>query len=448
MPTPNHSTSINARRIAIDAIIRVIRDNLALELNPTHLATLPTRDRALAFEIATGTIRFLSLLDGILASCMERPPAKGRHFLWTVMRTALYQARWMRIPGRAAIHEAVEMIKTSPDQPRAGFVNALLRNAINVEPEVFLATITNPVSRLALAHAHPEWLVRRWWKQAGPSKTQQRLIAGNILAPLVLRANGLLTTPAELLASFGEHAVGCPQAPEGVMVSLSGNIETLPGYQAGLFAVQDGAAQWAARFVDPLPGEDILDVCAAPGGKTAHLAALAKGEARIWAVDRSAVRLQRLQETLIRLRIPNVEVITGDATDVNLLSGQTFHKVLADVPCTGTGVIRRHPDIKWRRTMVDPMKMAEAQQRILEVSAQRVVVGGLLVYAVCSLEPEESEEQIRLFLLNHPHWKRKPIDAQAYNLSPEVINAEGDFRTEPGWNNMDGFYIARLQRQN
>ncbi|MEO5332501.1 MAG: 16S rRNA (cytosine(967)-C(5))-methyltransferase RsmB [Magnetococcus sp. YQC-5] len=435
-------TVTSPRRIAVDGVVRVTRDALALELNPGHLSIMSVRDRALAFEIATGTVRYLSLLDALLTHCMPRPPALGRHFLWAVMRTALYQARWMRIPARAAIHEAVNLIKHSPDHARAGFVNAVLRNSVSVDQESVLAGIADPVERLATANAHPVWLVRRWIQQVGLEQTQKRLAAGNMQAPLVLRVNRLVTDPSTLLAALGGDGESC--WPDGIRVSRHGSVESLPGYQEGWFAVQDAAAQWASCFLDPQPGEDVLDVCAAPGGKTAHLAALAQGRARICAVDRSAVRLQRLHDTVSRLQVPGVEVIVGDATDPALLSGRMFHKVLLDVPCSGTGVIRRHPEIKWRRHADDPLVMAALQRQILAATAARVCHNGILVYAVCSMEPEEGEEQIRHFLAEHGDWERVKI------VHPElrdVINPEGEFRSEPGWGGMDGFFIARLRRR-
>ncbi|MBF0125710.1 MAG: 16S rRNA (cytosine(967)-C(5))-methyltransferase RsmB [Magnetococcales bacterium] len=432
----------NPRRIAVEAVVRVMRDGLALELNEAHLSVLEARDRALAMEIATGTLRHLSLLDALLSACMERPLPKGRHFLWGVLRTALYQARWLRIPARAAIHEAVELVKASPDRPRAGFVNALLRRAALLEPETILAGIGDGIARLAVETAHPEWLVRRWVDTVGLERTRQRLEAGNRPASLVLRANGLVMDQARLLAAVGGEAVG----PEGVRVE-SGSVEALPGYREGWFAVQDGAAQWVARLLRPQPGEALLDVCAAPGGKTAHLAALAQGQAAILAVDRSTTRLRRLQETMTRLGVPGVEVLAGDATDPELLSGRLFDKALADVPCTGTGVIRRHPDIKWRRTADDPVRMAALQQRILTATALRVRPGGVLVYAVCSLEPEEGEEQIGHFLASHPHWVRQPITLEE-GVPQGTITPDGDFHTEPGREGMDGFFVSRLKRQN
>ncbi|MBF0270890.1 MAG: 16S rRNA (cytosine(967)-C(5))-methyltransferase RsmB [Magnetococcales bacterium] len=437
----------NPRRLAAEAVTRVTRDGLALSLDDSRLAGLDPRDRGLALEIAAGTLRHLNLLDAILDSCMPRPLAKGRHFLRAVLRTALYQARFLRVPARAAIHEAVELVKDSPDRPKAGFVNALLRTATNVEPATILDRQTDPVDRLALEHAHPPWLTRRWWHSLGEEATRARLLANNTPPPLVLRVNRLKSDRNALLAALGTRGAPHPFAPDGMIVTPSGPVEALPGYREGWFAVQDAAAQWPARLLGPQPGEEILDLCAAPGGKTAQLADLTGNQARIHAVDNSPSRLKTLTENLTRLGIQQVTITAGDATQPDLLAGETFDKILADLPCTGTGVIRRHPEIKWRRQEEDPRRMAAIQQTILENCAHRLRPGGLLVYAVCSLEPEEGAERIREFLSTHPHWHRLPITPLEHPaLPPAAITPDGDLRFEPARDVMDGFFIARLKR--
>ncbi|MBF0294283.1 MAG: 16S rRNA (cytosine(967)-C(5))-methyltransferase RsmB [Magnetococcales bacterium] len=429
----------NPRRIAIEAVMRVMRDGLALEADAGRFAQLTGRDRALAMEIAAGTLRYFAIIDGVLRACMPRPLARGRHFLWAVLCTALYQARWMRIPVHAAVHEAVELVKNSPDRPKAGFVNAVLRQAVLVDPTGLWSGLADPAARLALELSYPEWLARRWVARIGEARTRARMEAGNREADLTLRVNTLVADRKV----FIDLTKGHPFGRDGVVVDSPGPIDEIAGYREGWFAVQDGAAQWAGRLLGPTAGEDILDLCAAPGGKTTHLAALAGGQARIYAVDRSEWRLRRLRENLERLRVPGVEVVVGDAVADDYLPGMTFDRVLVDAPCTGSGVIRRHPDIKWRRCAEDPARMAATQSRILEAAARRVRPGGVLVYAVCSLEPEEGEEQIAAFLAAHPDWRRQPVTV-AEGVPASVITAEKDFFTEPGWEGMDGFFISRL----
>ncbi|MBF0179240.1 MAG: 16S rRNA (cytosine(967)-C(5))-methyltransferase RsmB [Magnetococcales bacterium] len=432
----------NPRRSAIDAVVRVTRDGLALEPDAGFFGQLPARERGLAREIATGTLRFLSTIDALLLSCMPRPLARGRHFLWAVMRTAMYQARWMRIPVHAAVHEAVELVKNSPDRPKAGFVNAVLRQAVLVDPTGLWSGLQDPAARLSLELSYPEWLTRRWLARIGEERTRARMEAGNREADLTLRVNTLVADRD----FFIDFTNGRPFGRDGVVVDTPGPIEEIPGYREGWFAVQDGAAQWAGRLLGPAAGEEILDLCAAPGGKTTHLAALAGGKARIYAVDRSEVRLRRLRENLARLRVDGVEVVVGDAVADDYLPDMTFDRVLVDAPCTGTGVIRRHPEIKWRRGVEDPCRMAETQRRILESAARRVRPGGVLVYAVCSLEPEEGEDLIAAFLAAHPDWRRQPITVEE-GVPVQAITGEKDFFSEPGYEGMDGFFLSRLCRR-
>ncbi|MBF0212453.1 MAG: 16S rRNA (cytosine(967)-C(5))-methyltransferase RsmB [Magnetococcales bacterium] len=438
------SREFSARRLAAEAVARVSRDGLALSLDDPRSITLDPRERGLTLEIAAGTLRHRMLLDALLDSRMDRPLAKGRHFLRAVLQTALYQCLFLRIPSRAAIHQAVELVKASPDQARAGFVNALLRATATLDPQSLLARVSDPVERLALEYSHPLWMTRRWWNRLGAEATRARLEANNQSPPLVLRVNTLKIDRHTLLEALGARGQPHPHAPDGVIVEASGSIESLPGYGEGWFAVQDGAAQWPARLLDPQPGERILDLCAAPGGKTTQLVALSGGQAQVWAVDNSASRLKRLHESLQRLGIGPVTVIEGDAADPELLSGERFHKILADLPCTGTGVIRRHPEIKWRRQESDPGQMAEIQRNILENCASRLLPGGRLVLAVCSLEPEEGSEQIERFLEHHPQWRREAITGA--EGVPEAITPQGDLCFEPARQGMDGFFIARLRK--
>ncbi|MEO5345356.1 MAG: 16S rRNA (cytosine(967)-C(5))-methyltransferase RsmB, partial [Magnetococcus sp. YQC-9] len=446
MITASPTPPPNARRLATEAVQRVCRDGLALQFNSRQLEPLDLRDRHFALEIAAGTLRQLSLLDALLNACLDRPLAHNKHFTRAVLRTALYQARFLRVPARAAIHEAVELIKHSPDRALAGFVNAVLRAALRIEPETVLATIADPVTRLAVRYAHPAWLTARWYTYLGEAATEARLAANQQPGPLVLRAHTLTTDRERLLAALDGRGTPHPHAPDGIVLREADAIEALPGYGQGWFAVQDGAAQWPARLLDPRPGETILDACAAPGGKSAHLAALTGDQARIVALDNHAGRLKTLQENLERLNIHGVEVVEGDAANATQLNGRLFDKILADLPCSGTGVIRRHPEIKWRRRPEDPAGMAEVQKAILENLAERLRPGGLLVYAVCSLEPEEGIEQILAFLADHPEWQREPILATTPHLPASALTEEGDLRFEPALHDMDGFFIARLRK--
>ncbi|MBF0382132.1 MAG: 16S rRNA (cytosine(967)-C(5))-methyltransferase RsmB [Magnetococcales bacterium] len=443
---PTIATKSNPRLLAVEAVVRVARDKLPLALT-AQADLLQPRDRALAFEIAFGTMRYLSLLDAILASCIARPIANKRHFLRGVLRTALYQARYMRIPDRAAVNEAVEMLKLSPEKAHCGFVNAVLRKAVKVDPDKFISQIKDKTEALALEYAHPVWLVERWLKDEPHKLVVARLAANNTPPTLALRTNTLKIESSALLAALDSvGAQAAPNTPDAILLSSGGGVEELAGFSEGWFAVQDQAAQWVSRFLQPKSGEHILDACAAPGGKTAHLAALANGKIDITAVEKYPSRIKRLQDNLKRLQIDSVTIRQGDVSKTELLAGEMFDKILLDAPCSGTGIIRRHPEIKWRRKAQDIDNLVKEQRAILEAVAKVLRPGGVLLYATCSVESEENEKQIANFLANHKDWRRQPIEEQLDLVADELITKQGDFHVEPGQLGMDGFYAARLTR--
>jgi 16S rRNA (cytosine967-C5)-methyltransferase len=260
---------------------------------------------------------------------------------------------------------------------------------------------------------------------------------------LTIRVNTLATALEKCETVLAERLFArCAALPEAMTLRPGeGAVEKIPGYGNGWFAVQDQSAQWVALLLAPQAGEAILDACAAPGGKTAHLAALTGNQLRLTAVEKEVTRLPRLQENLQRLRVQGVEIIVGDAGDPALLGERRFDRALVDVPCSGTGVIRRHPEIKWRRQPEDLVRLVREQERILRAVAARVKVGGVMVYATCSLEPEENEQQVEHFLAAHPAWRR-------HESRPAGIpcDARGDLRVETGDEDRDGFYAAALVR--
>ena len=438
---------ISARRVALQAVLGTLRNGVSLDLGSSALK-LDSRDRALAFEIASGTLRHLATLDYLLKTCMPRPPSTNHFFLWAVLRTALYQVIYMRVPDRAAVYEAVEIIKNSRDKERASFVNAVLRKAISLDRKALIGVIVDPLEKLAVSSSHPVWLLREWWQSVGEESTRNRAYKGNQPAPLTLRANLLATTRSKLLEIFGESAQPCLYSPDGVVLSrASGAIEKIPGYANGWFVVQDQAAQLVSHWLNPQVGDRILDACSAPGGKASHLAALTQNGITLTLVEKDPERVVLMRANFKRLRVKGVEIRVGDAADATLLADRRFDRVLVDAPCTGTGVIRRHPEIKWRRSLQDVSKLANIQRRILNTVAERVVDGGVLIYATCSLQPRENQQQIKRFLSEHPEWQRKPIDADIERVPKESLTPEGDVQLEPGMEDMDGFYVARLQKQ-
>lgn len=419
-----------ARTLAVQALTQWEegRDHLEeiLEKHLRPLVGLERRERALAWQIALGVVRFRSLLDARLLLAMHAPLPAKRHFVWSALRAALFQAQFLRVPERAAIHEAVALVKESRESAMAGFANAVLRRAVTTP------LVVAP-GDLATAHAYPPWLVARWSGVLSESALLARLEAGNRIAPLTLHVNQRLMDRATLLMRLADAAIPAraAQSPGAILLEGRPVMEGLPGYREGHFFAQDQGAQQAVALLAPQAGESVLDACAAPGGKTAQL--LAIPGVRVTAVEKEPRRMARLKENLDRLTLLAGEdgpiLRLGDVATLPDLP--LFHKALVDAPCSGTGVIRRHPEIKWRLQAGAIPRLAAEQLRLLTAVARQVVAGGVVVYATCSLEPEENDGVVQAFLAAQPQF----AEAQRWQVEPG------------GEEEMDGHFAVRLVRQ-
>ncbi len=408
------------------------------------LKTLDARDRGLARSIATVTLRRQGTLRLALASLMQqglRGPAKRLEWILLV---AGAQILFMDVPDHAAVDLAVRATRLVPKCVSfAGLVNGVLRNLIR-QQEV-LSVPADPMADI------PPWLASRWIAAYGTQKSWQiaRALAHEPTLDLSVRANA---------AQWAERLGGIVLPTGSVRLETHEDIASLEGYAEGQWWVQDTAAALPARLLQPSTGQAIADLCAAPGGKTAQLALAG---ANVTAIDRSAKRLERLKINLGRLDL----AVTTQACDVLTFQGGPFDGVLLDAPCSATGTIRRHPDVAWVRQETDIAALTKIQKAMLNHAAELVKPGGLLVYAVCSLEPEEGEDQIAGFLARHTDFARCPISADEIGGLAECINANGELRTLPchmmgddqsrensrqenfRMAGMDGFFAARLQRR-
>nr|CRH07587.1 putative ribosomal RNA small subunit methyltransferase B (rsmB) [Candidatus Magnetococcus massalia] len=442
---------VTDRSMAVEVVMAFTREDLPLDEaleQHVHRRTNASRDAcARAHEISVGTVRHLNLLDEALVRHMGKRLQRKYHYAWAVLRTGLYQAHFMRTPVHAAVDAAVELVKLDPSgQSRTGFVNAVLRRAAETPlEEVWQGG--DRVKQLSLQYAHPPWMVDRWVQQIGEEATEARLQAANQKAAITVRVNRLKATPQQWVKAVGRDEIDvepCPESEESLILPSGVRVHRLPGYDEGWFAVQDRAAQAVARLVDPQPEEKILDACAAPGGKSAHLAALSDGKATITALERSEPRMARMAANFARLGVSNITPLCADAGEPLT---ERYDRALVDAPCTGTGVIRRHPDIKWRRRREGIADAVKEQQRILAAVGAAIRPGGVMVYATCSLEPEENQMQVEHFLESHPEWQRWPLTWDQTGVLPQWINAQGDLVTEPARDGVDGFYAARLRKK-
>ncbi|MCL5024161.1 MAG: 16S rRNA (cytosine(967)-C(5))-methyltransferase RsmB [Nitrospirae bacterium] len=417
-------------------------------LKPKHVLEdlsqpLDGRERSFLMELVYGVVRHRDTLDLALKSFLKKPFRLGADTL-NNLRLAAYQILFLRVPERAAVHEAVEIEKQTG---RPELVNAVLRNLLRVPPEKRLDL--EPLRKkgatpyIALRTSHPEWLVKRWIRRFGEEEALALAEANNEIPPLTLRVNTLRATRDEVIEQLlrkGIAAVATGSSPEGIRLEGPHAFREFPELRDSV-TVQDEAAQLIAHLLGPEPGERVWDACAAPGGKATHIAQLMEDRGEIIATDTDGKRLRLLKENVERLGVKAVRVVQSDAKEYSDTS--LFDRILLDAPCSSTGVIRRNPDVKYRHTSKDLGRFGLKQGLLLRAVARFLRPGGIFVYSVCSTEPEEGEDVIKEFLKDSPDFYI--IDTTVPFLKDFLKN--GFFRTYPHKNRMDGFFGVKLCRK-
>jgi 16S rRNA (cytosine967-C5)-methyltransferase len=436
----------SARALAIDVLARVEATDGYLNVVLDHrLAEEPPadpRDAALVTELCYGATRRRLALDSAIAAHASRKLSALEDRVLAALRVGAYQLFYSRVPKRAAVAETVEALKALGLSRAVGFCNAVLRKLAALEA-IPLPPECERVQHLALRESHPQWLVERWFAAFGAEKAEQMLAADNAPPSVMLRANSARGTRDELLTQLKEMGVSVEPAahsPLGLRLGSAGQLRELFGYREGLWQVQDEAAQLVGLYADIPEGKRVLDACAAPGGKACHLAE--HGE--VVASDLHANKLVRIESEARRLGLlSRMTLVAHDATQPFDKSLGRFDAVVVDAPCTGLGTLRRHPELRYRRKPEDVPRLARLQSEILENCQGLVPPGGLLLYAVCSPEPEEGSLQIASFLKKHPEFQLEP--PKRWEGAP-WINSEGALSTLPGPQGWDGFFAARLRR--
>jgi 16S rRNA (cytosine967-C5)-methyltransferase len=386
-----------------------------------HLAGLEERDRRLAYELSAGVLRQQRELDSALD--LERADRR----LHDVLRLGAYQLQFLsRVPAHAAVSTSVELARATVGERVAGFVNQALRKIAAGVPKSAVGT-------------HPEWLVARWVARFGENEAK-RLIFWNDSKPDLI-VQPARSYPQSLICQFRDSGLVAEEAPFGTGVRLPGGgvAKHLPGFTAGAFIVQDPAHALVARFAAIPIGELVYDACAAPGGKAVTLEALGS---RVVAGDARYERLGRLRDTTRRAGVA-IRCLAANLEAAPIRPG-SVDAVLVDAPCSATGTMRRHPDARWRLYPAVFARSAQRQARLLDAAAPLVRRGGLLIYATCSLEPEENEQVVERFLNEHPDFARAPRGPSS--IPAELLTAAGDFRSVPQRHGIDGAYAARLVR--
>jgi 16S rRNA (cytosine967-C5)-methyltransferase len=407
------------------------------------------RDHALLTRIVYGTLAWQGFLDHIITAFCRRSPAKLDVSVRTLLRLALFQISLLsRVPAFAAVSTAVDLAKRLPGGAAAGLVNAVLRRAAAGWKEVpFPSRQDDPVGHLSTRLSHPRWLVERWVAQFGTDEAEALLRADNEPAPTVARVNRLRSEPGRLLDQWrgaGRDVELCAYSPAAIRIGDRGGSEAEPAYVAGLFSLQGEASQLVSFLVDPQPGDRVLDACAAPGGKAAHLAELMDNRGEIVAIDINARGIERLRRMAGRLGLSILRPAVADVLAWHP-GAALFDRVLVDAPCSGLGTLREHPEIKWRRKPADIAARADLQRRLLLRAADCLRSGGVLVYATCTISAEENDDVLAWFLAQRPTFA---VDDPRPSLPPGargLVGSDQVLRTFPHRHGLDGFFAARLK---
>jgi 16S rRNA (cytosine967-C5)-methyltransferase len=425
-----------ARVRATDAYLNVVLDTLLSESPPRD-----PRDAALVTELAYGATRRQLALDYAISRFADRKLDSLEDKVLAGLRIGAYQIFHTRVPARAAVAETVQALKEVGLARAAGFANAILRKLADL-PAPPLPPASDAVEHLSVRESHPRWLVERWLRQFGRERAEAMLVADNQSPPVVIRANTAKVTRDALLAQLqeaGVEAKATSVSPVGIVLPPVGRVEDVYGYAEGLWQVQDEAAQLVGVYGAIPDTARVLDACAAPGGKACHLAQ----EHEVVAVDLHAHKLRKIEAEARRLGLSErLKAYAHDAAEPFPEGWGEFHAVLVDAPCSGLGTLRRHPELRYRREEEDLSRLALLQRRILENCQEAVPPGGLLVYAVCTVEPQEAQDQVEMFLRSHPEWTAEPPVLPGLKLPL----TQAYLRTLPGPEGFDGFFAARLRK--
>ncbi|MDZ7262778.1 MAG: 16S rRNA (cytosine(967)-C(5))-methyltransferase RsmB [candidate division KSB1 bacterium] len=437
---------MNPRQLAIQILSRMEKSDayadilLTQELRKHNLSDL---DKALVMELVNGTLRWRRKLQWILEQLYEGNWKKCPRLIRYILEVSLYQLLFLeKIPDYAAVNEGVVLARRLGSSYWANKVNGILRNFIRRKNEIRFPSLSeNPVQAISVIYSHPQWLVERWLTRFGIEETEKLCQANNQTPLVTLRVNRLKTTPNALLKLLSEHGIEASFSqylPDFLKVKNLPDLSRFEPFSNGLFTVQDESAGLVGILVNPEPGDTIIDLCSAPGGKATHLAELMGDKGTILAVDRNFNRLNLVRENYQRLGLQSLHRVQADAT---YFFSKKADKVLIDAPCSGLGVLAKRSDLRWRRTPEDIQTLAELQFRLLNNAASLLLKGGVLVYSTCTLEPEENEAVVERFLARNQNFHI--VEAGRF-IPSALLDSQGYVRTFPHKHQMDGSFAVRM----
>jgi len=465
MKPPSHTKSSethqkSCRALALHVLLNVDRQNVFADEAFHELAKnshLSKEDVALAFGLVYGVLRHRGNLDWRLDQLTNRPLRGLPTVVVMILRLGAYQILQLdRVPDSAAVNESVQLAKRVKGRDWTGVVNGVLRNMIRQPEPPLPDPFDDPVQALAIRYSCPTWLVQRWIDRLGFQQAEHVCRQSMAIPPLTLRTNTLRCSREALIDRVQQEGLTPTRtevSPFGLTVEKCGPLSTLRVLQEGYCYVEDEAAQLVPFLVDVQPGHRVLDACAAPGGKSTHMAALMNNQGELVAADRSSGRLQTLQENATRLGITNLHTLVTEwskevtsSSHVTSILEPGFDRILVDAPCSGLGVLRRHPEAKWQKSAQRLPHHQEMQVNILRGVGPYLRPGGVLVYSLCSAEPEETTHVISRFCLDHPEFHQESAASFLPPGSQTLVNPDGNLLTLGAIYDMDGFFAARLRK--
>jgi len=442
------------RELAVEILLKVEKRGAYADILLDHVlkrSQLSLRDRALMTHLVLGTLRWRGRIDWYLGRSLHRSLPGTNPYLRNLLRLTLYQLLFLdKVPDYAAVNEAVDLAKKHGGARAGGLVNGVMRNILREKDK---PGGPDPLADVALYLSvflsHPVWLVRRWLESFGSEETKLLLKANNDEPPVTLRSNllkGDRGALVRILRQKGFNPLPTPWSPQGIHLKGGSAIDRLPGFQEGLFQIQGEASQLVGYLLDPQPGERILDGCAAPGGKTTHLAELMKDKGEIIATDISAKGLEKLKGNVQRLGLKSVRGFLVDVTrGLPGAPAAPYDRILVDAPCSGLGTLRSHPEAKWHRDERDIQRLSRLQKQILNRLSAYLKPGGILVYATCTLTREENEEVVEDFLARQKDFVAEAAASYLPEGARHLVRGKY-FLALPHKHNTDGFFAARMRK--
>ncbi|MGI0480659.1 16S rRNA (cytosine(967)-C(5))-methyltransferase [Geminocystis sp. CENA526] len=439
----------NSRQLAFLALQNIYQQkaytDIALERVFANFSVSPS-NRHLVSELVYGIVRRKRTLDSLINQLATKKATQQPLNLRIILHIGLYQLRYLdKIPESAAVNTSVDLAKENGLSKLSGVVNGILRSYLRLsQKEDPLILPDDFIPRLGVKYSFPDWIVSLFMEQFNLKQTKKLLEWYNQTPSIDLRVNTLKTSREnlqEILLNNDIETTFLPHLPQGLRLTKSaGNITQLDCFKEGLFTIQDGSAQLVAHFLNPQPHETIIDACAAPGGKTTHIAELMEDTGTIIGFDRYSSRLKKVTQNAERLKLTSIKTMEGNVESINWEN--EVDRVLVDVPCSGLGTLHKNPDIRWHKKPEDIEVLTQLQSQILENSAKWVKNGGVLVYSTCTLNKQENEDIINQFLQNNPSWKL--ADKNNDSMSNFSIVSKGIVKIFPPVDDMDGFFMAKL----